>query len=295
MATGPIERQKLRNQVYEQYKDKPEPTLLTGLELALRGFELSRRRLDNNVLEWDAYSRLRGHYNATASGILDAFNERGLTPLLVQVWKKYHAPLWMELEEPLYLTTYARALFEKLLPELTSPHSGLRALQKMLLQAQAHANANNPKNMAAISSNIEFNTTALTKAGFGMQTRALRSIFNYDSKLDFLWLDRFIGPNTESIKEQPAPPHTPVPATRPKGLQKCNPTSDPYDDGPDAIPQAQDPIGEPWEEALGAPAGALLSSSTLPKQSTASTRPKGLQKCKPASELDDITDDSFGM
>ena len=94
MAIGPQERDALRKRVGEQYKQKDIPVLMVGLDLALRGFELSRRRLDNNALEWEQYVPLRGHYNATAAGILDAFEEQGLTPQAAMIWKKTHARFW---------------------------------------------------------------------------------------------------------------------------------------------------------------------------------------------------------
>ena len=100
MALGPEERAALKTQIYEQYRQQPEHALHIGLELALRGLEISRKQLDANRLEWDDYVRLKGHYNATAHGVLAVFEERGWTPGVVQLWKRFHGPLWMDLEEP---------------------------------------------------------------------------------------------------------------------------------------------------------------------------------------------------
>ena len=50
MALGPEERAALKTQIYDQYRQQPESTLYIGLELALRGLEISRKQLDANRL-----------------------------------------------------------------------------------------------------------------------------------------------------------------------------------------------------------------------------------------------------
>lgn len=226
MATGPIERQILRAKISQQYLDTDKATAMLGLDLALRGFELLRERLDNNALDWEDYTPIRGHYNATISGILDALHHKVLTPDIVPLWKKYHASLWVELEEPAYLTNYCKAVFEQLIPRLTTGHVGLRALHKMLIQAQEKAN--DPKSMSIIRANIENNTTAMQKLGFSMETRALRGIFQFDPKPDFFWLNAFIGRVASPVVA--TIPTEPKKTIKSKGLQKCNASNDGFDD-----------------------------------------------------------------
>ena len=287
MAIGPLEREALRQRVSEQYKEKSLPVLLAGLDLALRGFELSRRRLDKNALDWDQYLPLRGHYNATTHGILDALNGRGLTPQAAQMWKKTHSQYWNELEEPAFMTEYCKEIFQKMIPHIVAAHSSLKALNNMLILLKEKGS--DPKSAAIIRSSIEANTLGMNKAGFGIEVRALRGIYGFDPNNDHLWMEKYIQKLSTpvAVVVSSARPPAPVDSSRKKGLQKCTPSSDFYNDAP----SASEPIGEPWEEAIGTLPGAIPSSKpfTAPVQHV--QKPKGLHKCTP----DDITDDSFGM
>lgn len=292
MAIGPQERDALRKRVHEQYKDQSVAAATVGLDLALRGFELSRRRLDKNALEWEQYVPLRGHYNATASGVLDALNEKGLTPQVAQVWKTTHARYWTELEEPPYLTQYCKELFQQLAPHVMAAHSGLKALNNMLVSFKEKGG--DPKSAAIIRSSIEANTVGLNKAGFGIEVRALRGIHGFDANTDFLWLEKYIPRLTNPVVSA-APVSSATTTTakpRPKGLQKCTPTGDFGD------PMSSEPVGEDWEEALGTLPGALTPSKPPAKPvapTPAVNRPKGLQKSSKSSDPFDIGEDSFGM
>lgn len=296
MAIGPQERDALRKRVGEQYKDKDIPVLLGGLDLALRGFELSRRRLDNNALEWEQYVPLRGHYNATASGVLDAFEAKGLTPQAALIWKKTHARFWTELEEPAYMTAYCNDLMQRMLPHIVSAHSSLRALANMLVSLKAKAD--DPKSVAVIRSSIESNTAGLNRAGFGIEVRALRSIHGFDTPTDYLWMEKYLpklnGPVQEPAPVAPSPAVSAAP--RPRGLQKCAPSGGGPDD---AAPMAPEPVGEPWEEALGTLPGAVPPSKPASAPAVpappAAPRPRGLQKSSAGNDPFDISDDSFGM
>lgn len=290
MAIGPQQREALRKRVHEQYKDESIPVTLLGLHLALRGFEISRRRLDNNVLEWDQYVALRGHYNATASGVLDALHEKGLTPQSAQMWKKTHARYWTELEEPAYMTQYCKELFQQLIPHLQAPHSSLVALNNLLVLFKEKGS--DPKNAAVLRSSIAANTLAMNTAGFGIEVRALRSIYGFDADTDFLWMEKYV-PKLNRPLAVPTAPQAPLPAVRshPKGLQKCAPSSD-FDSDPMG---ASEPVGEPWEEALGTPAGAVPSPKTFAPPPEVPQRPKGLRKSPKSGDPFDISEDSFGM
>ena len=231
MAIGPQERDALRKRVGEQYKQKDIPVLMVGLDLALRGFELSRRRLDNNALEWEQYVPLRGHYNATAAGILDAFEEQGLTPQAAMIWKKTHARFWTELEEPAYMTAYCTQLFQRMLPHIVAAHSSLRALANMLVSLKAKAD--DPKSVAVIRSSIESNTAGLNRAGFGIEVRALRSIHGFDSTTDYHWMEKYLpklnGP-VQAPAAQAVASQVSSSIVRPRGLQKCAPSGGGPDD-----------------------------------------------------------------
>ena len=298
MAIGPQERDALRKRVGEQYKQKDIPVLMVGLDLALRGFELSRRRLDNNALEWEQYVPLRGHYNATAAGILDAFEEQGLTPQAAMIWKKTHARFWTELEEPAYMTAYCTQLFQRMLPHIVAAHSSLRALANMLVSLKAKAD--DPKSVAVIRSSIESNTAGLNRAGFGIEVRALRSIHGFDSTTDYHWMEKYLpklnGP-VQAPAAQGVVSQVSSSIVRPRGLQKCAPSGGGPDD---ATPMVPEPLGEPWEEALGTPPGAVPPSKPAtvvaqPSPATPVVRPRGLQKSSPGNDPFDISDDSFGM
>lgn len=289
MAIGPLAREALRKLVHEQYKEQSIPATLSGLDLALRGFELSRKRLDNNALTWEEYVPLRGHYNATAAGILDALNDKGMTPKAVQIWKNTHAKHWTELEEPAFMTKYCQDLFQQLVPHIVATHSSLRALNNMFVSLKSKGD--DPKSVAIIRSSIEANTAGMNRAGFGTEVRALRGIYGFDQNTDFVWMAKYLPKlNAPQVSQEvAAAPAAPV-APRKKGLQKCSPV----DDGgsPMDIPE---PVGEPWEEALGTHPGAVVSPKVSTPAPEASKRPKGLQKCTPASDPYAITDDSFGM
>ena len=294
MAIGPLEREALRKRVHEQYKDQPVANITLGLDLALRGFELSRRRLDKNALEWDEYVPLRGHYNATASGVLDALNEKGITPQAAMVWKKTHARYWTELDEPPYMAQYCKDLFQKLIPHIVATHSSLKALNNMLISLREKGG--DPKSAAIIRSSIEANTAGMNKAGYGIEVRALRGIYGFDTTTDYLWMEKYVPRLTNPVAAPvaAAPVAKPAGPARPKGLQKCAPTD--YDADPMAAPE---PVGEEWEEALGTPPGAVPSPKSFSKPPAAAPqapqRPKGLQKSPPSGDQYDIDADSFGM
>lgn len=292
MAIGPLEREALRKRVREQYKDQSVAVITLGLDLALRGFELSRRRLDNNALEWEQYTPLRGHYNATASGVLDALNEKGLTPVAAQLWKTTHSRYWMELEEPAYMTQYCKELFQKLIPHIQAPHSGLKALNNMLVLLSEKSG--DPKSVAIIRSSIEANTQGLNKAGFGIEVRALRAIYEFDTTTDYLWLEKYLPKLSSPVASPPtlAPAIAQTNPLRKKGLQKCAPDSD-FDSEPSVSPE---PMGEPWEEVLGTLPGAVKPMNATPTAPLdAPKRVKGLQKSSASNDLYDIGDNSFGM
>lgn len=292
MAIGPLERDALRKRVREQYNDQSVAVITLGLDLALRGFELSRRRLDNNALEWDQYTPLRGHYNATASGVLDALNEKGLTPVAAQLWKTTHSRHWMELEEPAYMTQYCKDLFQKLIPHIQAPHSGLKALNNMLVLLCEKSS--DPKSVAIIRSSIEANTLGLNKAGFGIEVRALRAIYEFDTATDYLWLEKYLPKLSSPVASPPilAPAIAQSNPLRKKGLQKCTPNSD-FDSEPSVSPE---PVGEPWEEVLGTLPGAVKPMNTTPTAPLdVPKRAKGLQKSSASNDLYDIGDNSFGM
>ena len=288
MAIGPLAREALRKCVHEQYKDQSVAVITLGLDLALRGFELSRRRLDNNALEWDQYVPLRGHYNATASGVLDALNDKVLTPMAAQLWKKTYSRYWMELDEPAYMTQYCKELFQKLIPHIQAPHSGLKALNNML--ALLREKSSDPKSVAIIRSSVEANTQGLNKAGFGIEVRALRAIYEFDTTTDYLWLEKYLPKLYLPVASPPttAPTIAPTSPLRKKGLQKCTPTSD-FDSN---FPADPEPPGEPWEEVLGAFPGTVKPVKATPD---APKRAKGLQKSSASNDLYDISDTSFGM
>lgn len=296
MAIGPLERDVLRKRVYEQYKDQSAVAATVGLDLALRGFELSRKRLDKGALDWDQYVPLRGHYNATASGVLDALNGKGLTPKVVQTWKKTHARYWTELEEPSYMTEYCKDLFQKLIPHIVSTHSSLKALNNMLVSLREKGS--DPKSAAIIRSSIEANTAGMNKAGFGIEVRALRGIYGMDTTTDFLWMEKYVPRLTNPHLTPAAPNAAPASAlfpqpARPKGLQKCKPSGD-FDGDPTLSPE---PVGEEWEEVLGTPPGAVAPSKPASSSIAAETpkRPRGLQKSSSSADPFDIDTDSFGM
>lgn len=292
MAIGPLERDALRKKVYEQYKDQPAATMSVGLDLALRGFELSRKRLDKNVLDWEQYVPLRGHYNATVCGVLDALNEKGLMPTVAQAWKKTHSRYWMELEEPAYMTQYCNRLFQQLIPHIVATHSSLKALNNMLISLREKGS--DPKSAAIIRNSIEANTLGMNKAGFGIEVRALRGIYGFDTATDFLWMEKYIPRLTNPVVHVAAPVEPLVKVTRPKGLQKCSPDGD-FDN---YVSSASVPRGEAWEEALGTPPGTMASTAgTRPATKNLDTpmRPKGLQKSSRSSDPFDIDGSSFGM
>lgn len=290
MAIGPLARDALRKLVHEQYKEQSIPATLSGLDLALRGFELSRKRLDNTALTWEEYVPLRGHYNATASGILDALNDKGLTPKAAQIWKNTHARHWTELEEPAFMTQYCQALFQQLVPHIVATHSSLRALNNMFVSLKNKGD--DPKSAAVIRSSIEANTVGMNKAGFGIEVRALRGIYGFDQNTDFAWMTKYLPKLNAPTAVVETPAVTPAASMPPrkKGLQKCTPSD--MDDFPMDAPE---PVGEPWEEALGTHPGGVASPKVSTPTPEVPKRPKGLQKCTPTSDPDAITDDSFGM
>ena len=309
MALGPEERAALKTQIYDQYRQQPESTLYIGLELALRGLEISRKQLDANRLEWDDYVRLKGHYNATAHGVLAAFEERGWTPGVVQLWKRFHGPLWMDLEEPTSLSKYVQEVYAKIVPKLIAPHMALRALNTSLTQWSK--NQGDPKSVNISKQSIEAITDAMDKAGHALQVKALKAIHGYDPKPDFAWMSRFVAILASPAVEAPVVvAETPTePPKKRRGLQKCRPGGDGSFEPPQAadsfipaagIPaavawedDAPAPVAQPWEEALDITPGTVPSTPQISKPEPVSApRPRGLQKCKPD---DDIGIDSFGM
>ena len=302
MALGPDERAALKAQIYEQYRNQPDTALYVGLELALRGLEISRKRLDSGVLEWSQYVRLKGHYNASAHGVLSIFEERGWNPEVVQLWKRFHGPLWMDLEEPLSLSSYVQDVYTKIIPKLTAPHMALRALHKSL--GDWAKNQGDPRSANASRQSIEAITDAMDKVGHALQVRALKAIHGYDSKPDFTWMSRFLAAMATPISVEP---ESTVPVDmietprKRRGLQKSKP-NDNFFETPQAADPAMMPTGipvaaaweddvsasQPWEEALDIAPGSI---NVLPAVAE-KPKPRGLQKCNPQN---DVGIDSFGI